>query len=504
MHVGSRGDLRNAEHGANFIEREAVLVAQHDGGALVRPKQGQRRLQRTTELLTLDRIGPRRRRRFVRSGGGRAGCRVNRSGRRTRTAHRVDGSVVRDPEEPAGQPSRRVERGEAAEGLDEGLLCEVLGLRAVACHARNEADNRPLIAADNLLEGRLRAGQRLDDEPGLAYRFQVNRDGPVLTRAYAEPSANVAADRDPRYKARRVRARRHQGFTVVRAHATEATDSRRDREYRDQRWRREATRLVETAFDAERFIEQVGFAACLTDSRRPRPSLYVAVCGRRDAVMPRHVQKDPEASLTWTLKDEIVRRGKVYYAKLARGNTMFLAPRMIPCFHALWGVRRSEEKRRLSGNAQAIVKVLRREWEIGTADLRDESGVKDRKAFTRGLDELQAAMIVVPSEVFYQPKFTYLWTLAVGRFPDALLRRVSREIALRDIARCFLAGAGMTFPGELARVTGLSRPDAGRGNRALVAEGYATMPAPGVYRLAASSRRSRQDEEGYRRALLLR
>ena len=101
-------------------------------------------------------------------------------------------------------------------------------------------------------------------------------------------------------------------------------------EYRDARWRREGTRQVETAIDAERFIDQIGFAACLTDSRRPGPSLYVAVCGRRDAVMPRNVQKDPEASLTWHLKDEIIRRGKVYYAKLARGKTMFLAPRMIP------------------------------------------------------------------------------------------------------------------------------------------------------------------------------
>ena len=27
-------------------------------------------------------------------------------------------------------------------------------------------------------------------------------------------------------------------------------------------------------------------------------------------------------------------------------------------------------------------------------------------------------MLVTPSEVFYQPKFTYIWTLAVGRFPD--------------------------------------------------------------------------------------
>jgi hypothetical protein len=256
-------------------------------------------------------------------------------------------------------------------------------------------------------------------------------------------------------------------------------------EYRDERWRRESTRQIETAFEAERFIEQIGFSACLTDSRRPGPSLYVAVCGRRDAVMPRNVQKDPEASLTWVLKDEIIGRGKVYYAKLARGKTMFLAPRMIPYFHAIWGVRRSEEKRRLSASARAVVKVLRREWDMGTADLRAESGVKTRPAFSKAVDELQAAMIVVPSEVFYQPKFTYIWTMAVGRFGDALARRVSRATALREIARCFLAGAGMTIPGELARVTGLSRPDAGLGNRALVAEGYATTPRRGEYHLAA-------------------
>jgi hypothetical protein len=253
-------------------------------------------------------------------------------------------------------------------------------------------------------------------------------------------------------------------------------------EYRDEQWRREATRQIETAFEAERFIEQVGFAACLTDCRRPGPSLYVAVCGRRDAVLPRNVQKDPEASLTWILKDEIVRRGHMYYAKLTRGRTMFLAPRMIPHFHAIWGVRRSEEKRRLSKNAQKLLKVLRKEWEIGTADLRDDSGVRDRAAFAKAMEELQVAMIVVPSEIYYQPKFTYIWTLAVGRFSTALLKRVRRETALREIARCFLAGAGMTIPGELARVTGLSRPDAGLGNRALVAEGYAVTPALGVYR----------------------
>jgi hypothetical protein len=265
-------------------------------------------------------------------------------------------------------------------------------------------------------------------------------------------------------------------------------------EYRDQLWRREATRQVQSALDAERFIEQVGFTACMTDSRRPGASLYVAVCGRRDAVMPRNVQKDDEASQTWLLKDEIVRRANVYYAKLARGKTMFIAPRMIPYFHAVWGVRRADEKARLSKGAQAILRVLRREWEMSTSDLRDESGVKDRQAFTRGIDELQAAMIVVPSEVCYLPKFTYIWTLGVGRFPDALRKRVGRATGVREIARCFLDGAGMTVPGELARVTGLSRPEAGLGNRALVAEGYATMRGPGVYQLARSARHEPEPE----------
>jgi hypothetical protein len=201
--------------------------------------------------------------------------------------------------------------------------------------------------------------------------------------------------------------------------------------------------------------------------------------------MPRNVQKDPESSLTWILKDELVRRGRVYYGKLARGKAMFLAPRMIPYFHAIWGVRRADEPRRLSRDAHKLLRVLRREWEIATSDLRDDSGVKDRSRFNRALDELQAAMIVVPSQVYYQPKLTYLWTLAVGRFPGELRKRIARDTALREIARGFLAGAGMTIPGELARVTGLSRPDAGRGNRALVAEGYAITPEYGVYRRTA-------------------
>jgi hypothetical protein len=187
-------------------------------------------------------------------------------------------------------------------------------------------------------------------------------------------------------------------------------------EHRDTWWRREGARHVETALQAERFIDEVGFAACLTDSRRPGPSLYVAVCGRRDAVMPRNVQKDPEASQTWLLKDEVLRRGKVYYGKLARGKATFLAPRMIPYFNAIWGVRPVEEPKRLSRNARRVLRVLRHEWEMATSDLRKEIGITDRATLTRAIDELQAAMLVVPSEVVYQP-FTSSGHSLLGAFP---------------------------------------------------------------------------------------
>lgn len=202
--------------------------------------------------------------------------------------------------------------------------------------------------------------------------------------------------------------------------------------------------------------------------------------------MPRHVQKDPEASLAWYIKDEVMRRGRVYYAKLVRGRSTFIAPRLIPFFNAIWGVPRRSESTVLSQNARAILKVLRREWEMGTKDLRGESGVTDRARFTRAIDELQRALRVIPAEVIYEPAFTYIWSLAEGRFPQELSAKVTRNKALTEIARAYLQGAGMTLLGELSRVTGLSRPDAGRGNHALVDEGFAERVANGVYRLCDS------------------
>ena len=255
--------------------------------------------------------------------------------------------------------------------------------------------------------------------------------------------------------------------------------------HRDRLWRRDPENRVEDVYAAERFIEDVGFCEALTDSRRPGPSLFVAVCGRRDAHMPRNVQKDPESRLTWTLKDEVMRRGNCFYGKVLRGRSTFIAPRLLPCFNAIWGVPRRMEKKVLSNDAQIILKIMRREWEMATRDLREESGITERARFDKAMTQLQKALKIIPTEVLYEPTFTYIWSIPETRFAEQLKQIVDRDEALKEIARSYLVGAGMTLRRELARVTGLPSPEAGLGNWGLVDEGFAERLAPGVYRLSS-------------------
>ncbi|MBS1797648.1 MAG: winged helix DNA-binding domain-containing protein [Acidobacteria bacterium] len=253
--------------------------------------------------------------------------------------------------------------------------------------------------------------------------------------------------------------------------------------FRDRKWRREETLRIETAPEVEALVEELGFCLGLTDARTNLPSVYIAVCGRRDAHTPKNVQKDYEMSLAWTLKDEVMMRGKVYYSKLCKNRATFVAPRLLPCFNAIWGVPKAAEKEKLSADAQKVLKVLRKEWEMGTADLRAETKIENRAKLTRALDELQKCLKVVPQEVLYQPKFTYIWTLAEARFPKELAKKMRREDAVRELARAFLRMCGTTALGEFAKAFGLARWEAGQANHALVDEGFAERLATGIYRL---------------------
>lgn len=254
---------------------------------------------------------------------------------------------------------------------------------------------------------------------------------------------------------------------------------------RDRFWRRTEDLKVESVADAEKFIEEVGFCAALTDARTALPSLYIAVCGRRDAHKPKNVQKDYEMDLAWTLKDEIIARSRVYYGKVTKSQTLFIAPRLISDFNALYGVAKKDETTKLSANARVILKTLRREWESSSADLREESGISDRQTLTKSLDELQNRMKVVPSQVFYQPTFTYVWTTAESRFPKELAAKCSQETALKNICRAYLQTAGRAEVRQLAKLLNLKPLEINLGFLQLVEDGAAFIEDQGVYRLAS-------------------
>ncbi|MEZ5308379.1 MAG: hypothetical protein R2684_14635 [Pyrinomonadaceae bacterium] len=252
-------------------------------------------------------------------------------------------------------------------------------------------------------------------------------------------------------------------------------------EYRDRLWRRAETLRVQNAEDVERMVNEIGFCLALTDSRTNLPSVYLAVCGRRDAVAPKNVQKDEECSLAWVLKDEVMRRGNVYYSKLSKGRAMFVRRDLIPAFRAVYGLSKSAEKNELSKAERAIMKVLRAEWESSSSDLRSDAKIEDRKSFTKSLENLQRMMKVIPYEVLYQPKFTYLWTLPEARFPDEYSGKMSRDNGLYKIAEAYLQAYGMTLRGEFSRSIGFQRKEAGAAFHRLVDDGKAVRVSEGVY-----------------------
>ncbi len=254
-------------------------------------------------------------------------------------------------------------------------------------------------------------------------------------------------------------------------------------QYRDRKWRREESLRVDTAFDVEAMVEDIGFCLGLTDARKGLPSVYIAVCGRRDAHMPRNVQKDHEASRAWVLKDEVIARGNVYYGKLLKGKSWFLARRMIPVFNSLWGCSRKAETGVLSESARRVLAVLRKEWEMATSDLRKECGFQNKADLTKAIDELQRRMKVVPQEVVYVPKFTYIWTLAEARFPEEMEVKLARADAVYQLARAYLEMCGMTQLGELSGKFGFYRWESGQANHRLVDEGFAERLGTGIYRL---------------------
>ena len=152
---------------------------------------------------------------------------------------------------------------------------------------------------------------------------------------------------------------------------------------------------------------------------------------------------------------------------------MFVAPRMIPYFNAIWGCSKRQEKDVLSRKCQKVLKVLRKEWEMATVRPScSEAGSKKRRTSQKRSTSCNGRMKVVPQEVLYVPKFTYIWTLAEARFPEEIADKMKPRRSGAGTRPSFLEMCGMTLLGDLSRHS-VFTVGIGQANHQLVDEGFA-------------------------------
>jgi hypothetical protein len=247
---------------------------------------------------------------------------------------------------------------------------------------------------------------------------------------------------------------------------------------RDRTFRRLPALRVGGAQRAAQFLDQAGLASLFAYRQLNLPCLWVAVCGRRDPVFPRHSHHDPEVALAWNLKDRLPQAGRVFYGKLLRGKPTFVAWSLFPAVHRLFG-RRGDHRAafragRLSPAAAAIMDALQRRRPQDTLALKLATNLArpaQRRTFDAAIAELQQALYICMAEVRYDP-FTYVWDLVAVRHAARLRasRGLDESAAAAAVLRHYLASVIAATPHDVAMVVG-GRPRAERALQALEREG---------------------------------
>ena len=235
----------------------------------------------------------------------------------------------------------------------------------------------------------------------------------------------------------------------------DSIEARRDRTFR----RLPALRVGGRA-RAMQFLDQAGLASLFAYRQVNLPCLWVAVCGRRDPVFPRHSHHDHGVWLAWNLKDELPKAGRVFYAKLLRGKPTFVAWDLFPAvyrlFHPPGDYRAAYRAGRLSPVAKAILDALHARAPQETFALKLATGLarpSQRRAFDAAVTELQRGLYICMSEVRYDP-FTYVYDLVETRHPAPVraARRLREDAAALAILRRYLANVIAATPNDAALV----------------------------------------------------
>lgn len=153
-------------------------------------------------------------------------------------------------------------------------------------------------------------------------------------------------------------------------------------------------RRVASVERAAAFVDDVGFALLFPAPRAVAPSLWEAVTG---------ADKEPFASgmgaaeqRVWTWKDELPRRGLIWYGAFIAGRGSFLSPALLSALYAGAGDVDDHESQGLTPAAHQIA------WALAAEPLPSNllrSLVGDRNRYQRGIADLQRHLLVTTAGV---------------------------------------------------------------------------------------------------------
>ena len=209
---------------------------------------------------------------------------------------------------------------------------------------------------------------------------------------------------------------------------------------RDRRYRRRPDLRLKTIEDAERFIDDVGFAFLWPIKGIEAPSLFEAVAGRTRKVPKAH--DDPDLSKSWHWKDQSLGGTRWYYARLLRRRATLIAPRLQATFYALthnfgdlYDYLEQVQDGVMAHEARLIYEALLEHGPLNTVELRRRVSMtssESKSRFERGLVALQVDMKVLPVGVARAGAWDYsfVYDIPMRHYPD--LPEQARAIGTRQ------------------------------------------------------------------------
>jgi len=253
--------------------------------------------------------------------------------------------------------------------------------------------------------------------------------------------------------------------------------------WRDRSFRRLPALKVRGERSALQFVNAVGFCFTLSHFGLPVPSLYVAVCGRRNPRWPRRTHHDAEIGLTWNLKDSLPAKRLAHYGKLVKGKPTLVSLDLFPAFCAL--IREGKgsgdyildyRQGRMTRAAVLVLEALHERGALATPDLRKAvamHGAERTAEFDRAMAELQRGLWIAKVEEVYDPDFYYRWDLLDNWLPEPLAAShdLGRVAAVRLLLADYLCSAGAAQARFLGGLLDLPLAEVEAGLAALEADG---------------------------------